>query len=52
MASKPKDRGRWGGRRGVVEDRRRRKEIHRAKEGERGHGKGRATLGTKATQRR
>lgn len=45
MASKPKDRGRWGGERGVAEDRRRRKKIHREKEGERGHGKGRANLG-------
>lgn len=33
MASKPKDRGRRGGGRGVAEDRRRRKEIHRENEG-------------------
>lgn len=33
LASEPKDRGRWGGGRGVVEDRRRRKKINREKEG-------------------
>ncbi len=42
MASKPKDRGRWGGKRGVAEDRRRRKEVHREKERGRGDGKGSA----------
>lgn len=39
MASKPKDRGRRGGRRRTAEDRRRRKEIHREK-GKESEGKG------------
>lgn len=35
MASEPKDRGRWGERRGVAEDRRSGKELRRGKEEER-----------------